>query len=249
MRPGAIVVGLAACALLGELSCFGHSLTQSKVSATTTTADSAHGRPSSPPALRLTLLEQRLQPVIQRGSPGTEGNAHGLEGGCVLKLGGVYHLFTSEMVGEPFWVKMKLGHWTSRDRLTWKRQGTMYESSGEPTGVDPRAALWAPMPIYNQAEGRWNLFYVAYRAPIGDDGWHGRIWRAASRVKGPEGIDGPWDDVAVVMEPGPRSDPWEGSQGTDSFFPDPAGAESHRGKPPPVGLPLPVTSTNWTTTD
>ena len=171
-----------------------------------------------PCRITLTLIEQREKPVIEKGSPGTEQIKHGLEGGCVMKLGGLYHLFTAEMSGDPFWIKMRLGHWSSRDGLTWSRRDTMYVSSGDPTGKDPRAALWAPMPVYNEEEDRWNLFYVAYRAPVGPQGWHGRIWRAASKTKGREGIAGPWEDIGIVMEPGPGSEAWEGSQGTDSFF-------------------------------
>jgi hypothetical protein len=43
----------------------------------------------------------KQQPVIAKGMPGTEHNKYGFEGGCVLKLDGVYHLFTSEMVAVP----------------------------------------------------------------------------------------------------------------------------------------------------
>jgi len=50
----------------------------------------------------LTIVEQRDTPVIRRGDPGTEQNKYGFEGGCVIKQNGVYHLFTSEMVGDPF---------------------------------------------------------------------------------------------------------------------------------------------------
>jgi hypothetical protein len=174
--------------------------------------------------LRLSLVKQYENPVITVGSPGAEGNKHGFEGGRVMKLGATYHLFVSEMAGDPFAVKMKLAHWTSADRLQWRRVSTLFESSGEFEGKDARAALWAPMPVYNQKEGRWNLFYVAYRsAPNTKTEWlnnyEARIWRAVSKVKGMEGIGGPYADVGVVLEPGPESQSWEGLQGTDSFFP------------------------------
>jgi hypothetical protein len=193
--------------------------------------------------VRLVAVDEHPVALIMKGSPGTEGNKHGFEGGRAMKLDGVYHIFTAEMVGDPVWVNMKLGHWTSPDRLTWTRKDTMYESSGDPTGKDPRASFWSPMPIYDEKEGLWNFFYVAYRAPVGPLGWNGRIWRAVSKVKGPAGINGPWEDVGVILQPGPaggaweegvmkgsvssieilkpgpESDPWEGSQGVDSFFP------------------------------
>jgi hypothetical protein len=172
----------------------------------------------------LVLVEQRETPVLTVQSPGAEGNEFGFEYGYVVKLGATYHLFISELVGRPVTVKMKLGHWASSDRLHWRRVSTLYSSSGDYTGQDPRASLWGSMPIYDEREGRWNLFYTAYRsAPDTPDYWlgnyDGKIWRAVSRVKGREGIDGPYEDVGIVLQPGPESQPWEGKQGTDSFFP------------------------------
>jgi hypothetical protein len=173
-------------------------------------------------ALRVTRYFD--DPVLTINSPDAEGNKYGFEGGRVLKLDGTYHLFTSEMVGDPHWVKMRLAHWTSRDRLRWKRASTLYESSGDFTGKDPRAALWSPMPVFDEQDDRWNLFYVAYHsAPDTSKEWltnhEGRIWRAVSRVKGRGGVAGPYQDVGIILQRGRDSDPWEGLQGTDSFFP------------------------------
>ena len=169
----------------------------------------------------LTLAELTDYPVIQRGSPGTMDNQYGLEGGSVIKLDGTYHMFTAEMVGDPFWIKMKLAYWTSPDGVAWVRQSTIREGSGDFTGKDPRSNLWAPMPIFNEAQDRWDLFYVAYHS--GGEGktahWDGRIWRAESTTGGKKGICGPWKDRGVVLEPGPDSQDWEGVQGTDSFYP------------------------------
>ncbi len=185
---------------------------------------------AAPPVedLQLSVTKQFDEPILTINSANAIGNKYGFEGGRVLKLNGTYHLFTSEMVGDPFWVKMKLAHWTSRDRLHWSRVSTLFESSGDFTGKDPRAALWSPMPIYDQAERLWNLFYVAYQcAPDVPGKWltnhEGRIWRAVSKVKGLGGIDGPYEDVGIILQRGKDSDPWEGLQGTDSFFPYPVG--------------------------
>jgi hypothetical protein len=174
--------------------------------------------------LQLRVTRQFDDPILTVNSAGAHGNKYGFEGGRVVKLNGTYHLFTSEMVGDPHWAKMKLAHWTSRDRLHWTRVSTLHESSGDFTGKDPRAALWSPMPVYDPGDGVWNLFYVAYQsAPNTSDAWltnhEGRIWRAVSQVKGPRGIGGPYDDVGVILQRGEDSDPWEGLQGTDSFFP------------------------------
>ena len=179
-------------------------------------------------ALRLVLAAQHPTPVITTRSPGAEGNRYGFEGGRVVKVDGTYHLFTTEMVADPMWVKTRFGHWTSRDRLAWTRVATVRESSGEFEGKDPRAALWSPLPVWDPGDGRWNLFYVAYRS-MPTDGTRfllnhaGEIWRAVSKTAGLQGIRGPFEDVGVIMRPGPDSLSWEGLQGTDSFFPWPVG--------------------------
>ena len=162
--------------------------------------------------------------ILTVKSEGAKGNKYGFEGGRVLKLNGTYHLFTSEMMGDPHWVKMRLAHWVSQDRLHWKRLATLAESSGDFSGKDPRAALWSPLPVYDPADNRWNLFYVAYQAaPDTSQQWltnhEGRIWRAVSDTPGVEGIGGPYTDVGVILQRGRDSDSWEGLQGTDSFFP------------------------------
>jgi hypothetical protein len=176
----------------------------------------------------LAVTRQWDGPILTIHSEGAQGNKYGFEGGRVLKIKGTYHLFTSEMIGDPHWVKMRLAHWTSADRLRWTRVSTIAESSGDFTGRDQRAALWSPLPVYDPKEGRWNLFYVAYQAaPDTAQLWltnnEGRIWRAVSTTPGEDGIGGPYRDVGIVMQRGKDSDPWEGLQGTDSFFPYPVG--------------------------
>jgi hypothetical protein len=66
------------------------------------------------------------------------------------------------MTGEPKWTRTRLAHWSSKDRMNWMRISTLFASSGDFTSVDPRAALWSPLPVYDAAEGRWSLTYVAY---------------------------------------------------------------------------------------
>ncbi len=182
------------------------------------------GGPVAAQTPELVVTNRSEAPVLTIKSGGAEGNKYGFEGGRVVKLNRTYHLFTSEMVGDPHWVKMKLAHWTSTDRLHWKRLATLAESSGDFTGKDPRAALWSPLPVFDPADNRWNLFYVAYQAaPDTEQQWltnhEGRIWRAVSRTPGVDGIGGPYTDAGVILQRGPGSDAWEGLQGTDSFFP------------------------------
>lgn len=185
------------------------------------TTGSAAGHPGK---VELEVVGQCPRPVLTIRTPGAEGNKYGFEGGRVIRLGSTYHLFTSEMVGDPHWVKMRLAHWTSQDRRNWQRAGTLFESSGDFTGKDPRAALWSPMPVFDPRSNRWNLFYVAYQAaPDTRQAWltnhEGRIWRAVSEQPGRDGIDGPYKDAGIILERGSGSDAWEGLQGTDSFFP------------------------------
>jgi hypothetical protein len=180
------------------------------------------------PTHEMALVEQNPDPVLTVRTQGAQPNKYGFEGGRVVKIGHTYHLFTSEMFDDPVWVKMRLAYWRSDDRLRWTRVSTLFESSGEFQGKDPRASFWSPLPVYDGDQKRWNLFYVAYRAEPNTPqqfrmNEEGRIWRAVSAQAGVDGIGGPYRDVGIVMEPGPASESWEGLQGTDSFFPYRAG--------------------------
>jgi hypothetical protein len=201
-------------------------VTLHKISATIAAALMLSVGPPAPP--RLVLVEQHPQPVLTLRTPGAEGNKYGFEGGRAVKVGRTYHLFTSEMAGDPIWVKMRLAHWRSDDRLRWTRVSTLFESSGDFTGKDPRASFWSPLPVYDESDRRWNLFYVAYHAEPNTPqrfrmNEKGRIWRAVSQTRGIDGVGGPYRDVNIVMQPDDTSQSWEGLQGTDSFFPYKAG--------------------------
>ncbi len=186
----------------------------------------AASRPTKDAAARVSIsvLSQPDLPLVKKGDPGTEDVLRGFETGCMLKLQGAYHWFTAEFPSDPMWIKTRLAHWTSPDGKTWKRLGTLYESSGNFDGTDIRGALFAPMPIYNEKDHRWDLFYSSSRCkPNTATEWLNnydmRIWRAVSKTPGREGFSGPYQDVGVVMQPGKDSDKWEGLQGVDSFFP------------------------------
>ena len=173
---------------------------------------------------QLVLHKQIPEPVITVRSKGAEGIKWGFEGGRVVKIGKTYHLFTSEMIDNPIWTKMKLGYWTSTDGLKWTRKATLKQGSGDFTGKDERAALWSPLPVFDEAGNRWNLFYIAYKSapslPTNFLGNHaGRVWRSVSTVAGINGVGGPYLDKNIILKPGKDSGPWEGLQGSDSFFP------------------------------
>jgi len=177
----------------------------------------------STPSIRLEISKIYSSPLIESASLGAEDNLYGFEGGTVIQHEREYHLFTAERFGDPELVKLRLAQWRSRDGLSWVRISTLFESSAEFTGKDPRASLWSPMPFFNDDENRWNLFYVAYRSKPNDPtGWYlnhgGRIYRAVSQVPGKGGLGGPYQDIDVILEPGVHSDHWEGLQGVDSFY-------------------------------
>lgn len=164
-------------------------------------------------------------PILDKSHPDLQGNNYGFEGGRIVEIGDTLHWITAEMNGDPKLVRMRIAHWKSfKGADKWQRVSTLYESSGEFTGKDTRAALWGPMPIFDNETQLWNLFYVSYRAkPNSDSAWYlnhdGKIWRSISEKKGFDGIGGPYRNDTLVLEYGSKSDPWEGLQGTDSFFP------------------------------
>src|SRR5437764_351433 len=120
---------------------------------------------TDPALLSFQIIDQPSTPLISRSTPGAQDNKYGLEGGRVVLLDGVYHLFVSEMHGDPKWTKTRLAHWTSRDGFSFTRQSTLFESSGDFTGADPRAALFLPIPLFDEQLNRWTLFYSAFPSP------------------------------------------------------------------------------------
>ncbi len=178
---------------------------------------------TTPDSPRFEVIDAPSTPVIDAGHPDLAGNRYGFEGGSVVREGGAYHLFVAEMAGDPFWARMRLAHWISPDARNWRRASTLYETSGAMDINDTRFSLWAPMPLFNERDNRWDLFYIAYRpysskpAEVGH--MDGRVWRAVSRISGRGGIGGPYRDAGIVMQPDSESQPWEGQQGTDSFYP------------------------------
>jgi hypothetical protein len=179
------------------------------------------------PSIDISVNSNATRRVLSVQDRGTEDIPNGFEGGTIIKNRQAYHLFTTEMLGQPDFLHTRLGYWSSLDGLHWTRKSTLFASSEDYTGKDPESALWAPMPVYDPEAQRWNLFYVAYRSkPNVGDAWYGnydgRIMRATSQLSGQAGIGGPYVKDAPILQPGNSSDVWEGLQGVDSFFPYPA---------------------------
>jgi hypothetical protein len=180
------------------------------------------------------IISGENKPVIDEGMSGTEGIQGGFEGGRVVKVGDTYHMFPTERAGEKgvdyYYdrVKTRIGHWTSKDAIHWKRESTIYQASGTYAVTeddnpmnDRRAAIWSYMPVFNEKANKWYGYYLAYTVSKEIEPNHsfGRIWRCESTVEGINGIGGPYKDMGIIMEPGLDSQPWEGRQGVASFFP------------------------------
>ena len=163
--------------------------------------------------------------IINRTTAGAEDIKFGFEGGSVVKVGDAYHMITAEMAGDPYWVNMRLGHWTSKDGLAWSRIGTIRQSDGDYTGTSQRSSVWGPMVVFNDEDNRWHLVYVCYKNKPNTEanksytGYDGVIQHAVSVTEGSEGIYGPYEDREILMRYDENPDPWEGLQGVDSFFP------------------------------
>ncbi|HEX5791497.1 MAG TPA: hypothetical protein VFY13_10085 [Luteolibacter sp.] len=170
------------------------------------------------PAIGFEVVEIQKKPVIGKDHPDCKDDKYGFEGGMVLKLKGIYHMFTAENPGDPKIARMRIAHWTSADAITWKRQSTIVETTGEPIEVTGRAyaSIWQPTPVFNEAENRWDMFCVAYK--MGGTGM-GFIIRFQSTVEGRDGIAGPYKELGTIMQPDKDSQKWEGRQGVATFNP------------------------------
>ena len=136
----------------------------------------------------VTLVLQHPEPVITTRTHGAEGNRFGFEGGRAVKVGGTYHLFTSEMIGNPMWVRMRLGYWTSTDCVHWTRAATI--ASRAPSS---RVTITGRSLVTAAGLGRHQPPLEPVLRRISRDAcrWdglqlnmHGRIWRAVSRTPG-----------------------------------------------------------------
>ncbi len=167
----------------------------------------------------LELIEGSDKPLIDQTNPGSVGISHGLECGQVLFYKNNYHMFiTEKVISADFGVDLtRFGHWKSSNGIFWKRVGTLKNSTKTPKS--PKHSIWSPMPVYDKSNERWNIFYVGYEE--GGNNPHGRIFRAYSKAKGYNGLDGPYIDEpdTVLSYNDTNRNSWEGKQGTDSFYP------------------------------
>ncbi|MBA4166825.1 MAG: hypothetical protein H0X41_04680 [Chitinophagaceae bacterium] len=170
------------------------------------------------PTLKLEILELS-KTLIDEHTPGMEAVKYGNEGGEVIKDDkGIYHWFTSEQFGDPYWVANRITHWTSSDGAHWTKDNSWSkEGNHDYTSTKDKSSYFDPTVKYDGKTGFWYIFYVAYRnAP--DTSYNGgnnrgKIFRSKAVRPGIDGLGGPYhdndkDDV-VILEPLDNPPPYE----------------------------------------
>jgi len=194
----------------------------------------------SKPSVTLTVLDLS-KPLIDEKTLGMESVKYGNEGGEVVKDSkGVYHFFTSEQFGDPYWVANRITHWTSADSKVWVKDTTwVKEGNHDFTNSKNKSSYFDPTAIYDTETGYWYMFHIAYRCVSNDvslqardsgihaslywGGWQrAQIYRAKAINPGIDGLGGPYhdndaDDV-VVIEPVANPQPYEAQWVGDDKF-------------------------------
>ena len=166
--------------------------------------------------------------VINAGNDA--GSFFGIEGGHTARVHDLLYTAITEFMAPPLWVPSKISLW----------KATMRSKSGLRIGVEcapcsraaakltatlfgPRLAAAPRLLLTTPPITGWQVSYVGFKS-CNDSSFvnrQGRIFRAVSDVTGPgkHAIEGPYTDASVALEPGTRSQPWEGTQGADSMQP------------------------------
>lgn len=198
-----------------------------------------NNKPSAAAPPQFQLRKYTPVPVLGKKEGATQGIEDGFEGGRFLRdEDGRYHYFPAERMRRgsgqgngtfPSDLMMQLGHWVSDkpwEPGSWRREGTVFRSSGRYDGTDRRASLFEGIPVWDAMDGHYHFFYVAYTmAPM--NGSHayvqydGEIMHAIAEKPGKQGLGGPYKDIGAILtlqDPGTDTR-WEGDQGDDAFFP------------------------------
>ena len=190
--------------------------------------------PSALPPPAFELVQALSHPVISLPQTAAQQptNHGGFEGGLYTKTVEdglyMYHLFPTEcmsdMVGVAWDIHTESHHWVSPDGVhNWTMAGLAFNSSAKRDGSDRRAAIFAPMNLWDADAGRWTIFYIGYTVggPLNPHGQSdGAVYRVESATPGRGGIDGPYppESATIVLdEQVGHKEAWEGYQGDDSF--------------------------------
>ena len=170
-------------------------------------ANAKSGTPdtNSSPRLKLVVVKTLPYPVINSKTPGAEDIPGGFEGGNTVKVTvrgkSEYHLFAHSYQTLD-WSHCQLDHWVSSDGLQWRHDQVLV-----PPYTDKATGLWtlscSPMPFFDKEADRWQIYYALFAKPQQSWSPGGTLRCASSKVKGRDGISGPYDFPGEeVLKPG-----------------------------------------------
>ena len=166
-------------------------------------------------------------PIIGKGHKGAEDVKFGFEGGTAQKVKGVYYLFVTEVVDTPKTAQVRMAIWSSKDGIKFQKRGIIAKSNGDWYDSTHRMATWSPMSVFDAERNVWSVFSVGYRRkPDATNVYNmsGRILRHDSKVKGIDGIAGPYQKGGW-LNVDKKPEWWEGPGELVSFFPYKIGNE------------------------
>ena len=184
-----LLTGLAAALTLGLFSIPGVS----------------HADSTGSPRLKLVVVKTLPYPVINSKTPGAEEIPGGFEGGNTVKVTvrgkSEYHLFAHSYETLD-WSHCRLDHWVSADGLHWRHDQVLV-----PPYTDKETGLWtlscSPRPFFDTEADRWQIHYALFAKPQQNWSSGGTLRCASSKVKGRDGISGPYDFPGEeVLKPG-----------------------------------------------
>ncbi len=161
---------------------------------------------------QLVTIEDYDKPVIGRSHEDViaSENKTGFETGQVVVQDGIYYMFVGEMFDKER-QDMRASLWKSKDGFNWTRIRTLKHSlQYDQSPVNMKKEVWITAAEFNEIENRWNIFYISYTGGIRQykdpnrlrtRDYYGRVFRAASIHLGREGIEGPYEDVDIIMYP------------------------------------------------
>jgi hypothetical protein len=160
----------------------------------------------------LVVVEDYSNPVIGMDHQDViaSDNKTGFETGQVVVQNGIYYMFVGEMFDKER-QDMRASLWKSGDGFNWQRVSTLKNSlQYDQSPNNMKKEVWITGASFNEIENRWNIFYIAYTGGIRQyedpenlrtRDYYGRVFRAASIHLGREGIEGPYEDVDIIMYP------------------------------------------------
>jgi hypothetical protein len=166
-------------------------------------------------------------PIIGKGHKGAEDVKFGFEGGTAQKVKGVYYLFVTEVADTPKTAQVRMAIWSSKDGIKFQKRGIIAKSNGDWYDSTHRMATWSPMSVFDAERNVWSVFSVGYRRkPDATNVYNmsGRILRHDSKVKGIDGIAGPYQEGGW-LNVDKKPEWWEGPGELVSFFPYKIGNE------------------------